>query len=179
MHIKNTYLDGIYEIENNIFTDYRGVFVKNFHDEIFKKHGLNTEFKESFYSVSKQNVLRGMHFQLPPHDHEKLIYVTHGQILDVVVDIRKESHTFGRYFEIELSAENARSLYVSKGYAHGFLTLSPSATVTYLTTTVHAPEHDTGIHWNSFSYNWMGITSPIVSNRDALFPDLNTFRPIE
>lgn len=176
MHIKNTYLDGIYEIENNIFTDYRGVFVKTFHDEILKKHGLNTEFKESFYSVSKQNVLRGMHFQLPPHDHEKLIYVTHGEILDVVVDIRKESHTFGRYFEIELSAENARSLYISKGYAHGFLTLSPSATVTYLTTTVHAPQSDIGIRWNSFGCHWCNIEHPILSSRDCEFPKLSEFK---
>ncbi|MEI8631931.1 dTDP-4-dehydrorhamnose 3,5-epimerase [Vibrio sp. PP-XX7] len=95
-----------------------------------------------------------MHFQIPPYDHAKLVYVTDGEILDVAVDIRKNSLTFGQYFSTVLSNENAKSLYIAKGFAHGFLTLSESATVVYMTTTVHAPKYDRGIRWDSFGFDW-------------------------
>jgi len=172
MIVKATQLDGVFEIENKVFEDHRGKFVKTFHEDAFKSHGLEYDFKESFYSVSKKNVLRGMHFQLPPHDHAKLVYVTDGEILDVAVDIRKNSPTFGEYFSTKLSSGNAKSLYMSKGFAHGFLTLSNSATVTYLTTTIHAPEHDSGIRWDSFGFDWWGCDNPIISNRDEAFEGL-------
>uniref|UniRef100_Q31EZ5 dTDP-4-dehydrorhamnose 3,5-epimerase n=1 Tax=Hydrogenovibrio crunogenus (strain DSM 25203 / XCL-2) TaxID=317025 RepID=Q31EZ5_HYDCU len=166
MIITPTPIDGVFEIENKVFEDFRGKFVKTFHEEVFRSHGLESNFKESFYSVSGKNVLRGMHFQLPPHDHAKLVYVTSGEILDVAVDIREESSTFGKYFATKLSAKNAKSLYMDKGFAHGFLTLSDFASVTYLTTSVHASEYDTGIHWNSFGFDWEGVEKPIVSERD-------------
>ncbi len=177
MIVKSTPLDGVFEIENKVFEDHRGKFVKTFHEDVFKSYGLECDFKESFYSVSKKNVLRGMHFQLPPHDHAKLVYVTDGEILDVAVDIRKESPTFGQYFSTKLSADNAKSLYMAKGFAHGFLTLSNSATVTYLTTTIHAPEHDSGIRWDSFGFDWHGyhIDTSLVSERDKSFKSLELF----
>lgn len=168
MNIIRTKLDSVFEIQNKKFEDERGVFIKTFHEDIFKEHGLETDFKESFFSISRKGVLRGMHFQLPPHDHAKLVYVTCGEILDVAVDIREGSFTYGQYFATILSQENAKSLYIGKGYAHGFLTLSESATVVYLTSTVHSPENDTGIHWDSFGFDW-GIKKPIVSERDATF----------
>ena len=171
MEILPTKLQGVYEIRNRIFEDRRGLFVKTFHWETFVQHGLETNFKESFYSVSKKKVLRGMHFQIPPHDHAKLVYVTYGEILDVAVDIQKGSPTFGQYFSIKLSNINAKLLYMAKGFAHGFLTLSESATVVYLITTVHAPDSDTGIRWDSFGFDW-GIRSPILSDRDSKFQRL-------
>ena len=172
MNITQTNLEGVFEIQNRKFEDQRGLFVKTLHEDVFKEAGLETDFKESFYSVSKEGVLRGMHFQLPPHDHAKLVYVTEGLILDVAVDIRKDSKTFGQYFATELSSENSNSLYMSKGFAHGFLTLSDSATVVYMTTTVHDPEHDAGLRWDSFGFDW-NIKEPIISDRD------NNFKPIE
>ncbi len=98
MKIKQTCLDGVYEIKYEKFEDHRGIFVKTFNAETFREYGLKSEFKESFYSVSKKNVLRGMHFQLAPHDHVKLVYVIDGKILDVVVDIRKGTSKFGSAF---------------------------------------------------------------------------------
>lgn len=175
MIVNPTPLDGVFEIENRVFEDFRGKFVKTFHEDVFKSHGLECDFRESFYSVSKKDVLRGMHFQLPPHDHAKLVYVTSGEILDVAVDVRKGSSTFGKYYATQLSAENAKSLYMGRGFAHGFLTLSDSASVTYLTTSVHAPEHDAGVLWNSFGFDWNGVVEPIVSERDAQFQVIREF----
>jgi dTDP-4-dehydrorhamnose 3,5-epimerase len=166
MDIISTNLDGVFEIQNRKFEDQRGLFVKTFHEDVFRDKGLETSFKESFYSVSKKGVLRGMHFQLPPDDHAKLVFVTDGEILDVAVDIRKDSSTFGQYFSTKLSSGNAKSLYMSKGFAHGFLTLSESATVVYMTTTVHTPKSDAGIRWDSFGFNW-GVTNPVISERDS------------
>jgi len=168
MKINKTPLEGIFEIENKNFEDNRGLFVKTFHANTFAEHGLETDFKESFYSVSKKNVLRGMHFQLTPHDHAKLVYVIDGEILDVVVDIRKKSSSYGQCFSTILSSINTRSIYIEKGFAHGFLTLSNSATVVYQTSTVHAPEYDSGIRWDSFGFDW-GVDKPIVSQRDEAF----------
>lgn len=171
MYIKPTYIDGIFEVENKKFEDQRGLFVKTFQAEMFEENGLQSDFKESFYSVSKKNVLRGMHYQLPPHDHAKLAYVTSGEILDVALDVRKCSPTFGKCFSTKLSSENAKSLYMAKGFAHGFLTLSESATVVYLTSTVHTPGSDAGIKWDSFGCVW-GVENPIISDRDKFFDKL-------
>lgn len=175
MIIKPTFLEGVFEVENKIFKDHRGLFVKTFQADVFKQYGLNYEFKESFFSVSKKDVLRGMHFQLPPNDHAKLVYVTHGEILDVAVDIRKESNTFGQFFSTRLSFDNANSLYMGKGFAHGFLTLSEFATVVYLITTEHAPKSDSGIKWDSFGFDW-GVDQPIVSLRDNDFLCLGKYK---
>lgn len=178
MRIVETILEGVYEIHNRKFEDNRGSFVKTFHEDVFREAGLETDFKESFYSVSKKGVLRGMHFQLPPHDHAKLVYVVDGEILDVAVDIRNESPTFGQYFSTILSNENVKSLYMSKGFAHGFLTLSNSATVVYQTTTVHAPASDSGIRWDSFGFDWerfFSINELVISERDCAFPSLFDF----
>jgi len=175
MIIKSTRLDGIFEIENKKLSDDRGVFIKTFHTDIFKEHNLQTDFKESFYSVSKKNVLRGMHFQLPPHDHAKLVYVVDGEILDVVVDVRKESSTFGQFYSTNLSSDNAKSLYIAKGFAHGFLTLSESATVIYSISTVYAPDFDEGIRWDSFGFDWE-VDAPVMSTRDVDFQGLKNLR---
>jgi len=174
MLIKKTALEGVFEIENKKFEDHRGLFVKTFHTDVFSESGLESDFKESFYSVSKKGVLRGMHFQLPPYDHAKLVYVTNGEILDVAVDIRKNSSTFGEFFSTNLSSKNVKSLYMAKGFAHGFLTMSDSATVVYLTSTIRSPEAESGIRWDSFGFDWLGVISPIISDRDSLLGELGS-----
>lgn len=166
-----TDLDGVFELQPQVFSDHRGTLTKPFHAEEFSRLGLASDFQETFYSVSKKNVLRGMHFQLPPHDHEKLVFVANGEVLDVAVDIRKNSRTFGKSHAVVLSAQKGNSLYLSKGFAHGFLTLSRSAVVIYQTTTVHTPSHDSGIKWDSFGFEWQ-VKNPIISEKDSLLPGI-------
>lgn len=167
-------IKGLYLIDNFTATDYRGVFVKTFHEELFKSICFDNKFRESYYSQSQKDVIRGMHFQLPPHDHEKLVFVSDGTILDVVLDLRKESETYLKYQSFILDAFG-KSVFIPKGCAHGFLTLSKSATVMYNVTTVYNSIADTGILWNSFGFNW-NIENPIISNRDQLFGKLPEFQ---
>ncbi len=164
----------LFLIKAKKFEDSRGKFVKTFHMDTLKQHGLNTAFKESYYSVSQKDVLRGMHFQTPPYEHEKLIYVPHGSILDVVLDIRKNSPTYGKFVAQKLSADNAHMFYIPKGCAHGFLSLENDTNVTYMQTTMYADNSDGGIKYNSFGFDW-GTDEAIMSDRDKSFVDLNDF----
>lgn len=172
--IEDTKLEGLKIVKLNVFHDHRGSFVKTFHENTFLSNGLETNFKECFYSMSKINVIRGMHFQIPPYDHSKLVFVPYGSIIDVVVDLRKKSPTFGMYFSIELSYENCLSIFIPSGFAHGFLTTSEQAVVVYSTSTVHNTNADSGIRWNSFEFDWE-VKDPIVSERDSNFLPLSDF----
>ncbi len=174
MVVKNTAFDDLFIITNKRFVDKRGDFLKTFNKDVFKENDLSVDFSESFYSISGKNVLRGMHFQSPPCDQNKFVYVTSGEVLDVVVDMRKESKTYGEHFSIILSDSNNNSLYIGKGFAHGYLTKSKSATMIYMTSSVHNASLDTGIKWDSFGFNW-GIGEPIVSDRDNNLKDLSQF----
>ena len=174
MKFTKTEIEGLYLIKPKILGDSRGKFVKIFHAETFDKHHLSYNFKESYYSTSQKNVLRGMHFQTPPHDHEKMVYVTNGAILDVVVDIRKNSPTYGNYVSQNLSAENGYAFYIPKGCAHGFLSLEDNTNVTYMQTSMYSPNNDGGINPQSFGFDW-GIETPITSDRDLTFPDFVDF----
>ncbi len=173
MKFENLGIEGCYLVKNFVAHDKRGTFVKTFHEEDFRSEGLQTEFKESYYSLSKKNVIRGMHFQTPPHEHDKLVYVTHGEILDVVLDIRKASKTFGQFISVHLTALSD-SIYIPKGCAHGFLTLSSEATVVYNVSTVYNPLADAGILWSSFGFDWQ-VKEPIVSDRDNSFESFEVF----
>lgn len=173
--IQSTKLAGLFIITTPIFKDNRGTFTKVFNNDVFAQHKLDTDFKESYYSISKKNVIRGMHFQLPPHDHSKLVFVPYGVITDVVLDIRKGSKTFGRYESFTLSQENGISLYISPGLAHGFKSEVDNSCITYLQTTTHSPEHDKGIKYDSFDMTWNTV-SPIISERDQTFPSLAIFK---
>lgn len=172
MNLHPLAIEGVFLLENFKAEDDRGFFVKTFHEETFKANGLQTHFKESYYSISVRNVIRGMHFQLPPHDHEKLVYVTDGEILDVVLDIRNASPTYGQFLTVTLT-EKSNSIYIPKGCAHGFLTISDRATVVYNVATVYQPTADAGIRWNSIGYDWQGINEPIISPRDWAFDSLS------
>jgi len=174
MKFHHTSLKGAYIIEPQPFEDQRGRFVKNYHRDSFESNGIEHDFSESFYSTSKKGVIRGMHFQRPPKDHAKLIYVTFGHILDVILDIRKASPTYGSFITIELSSENCKSLYVPKGFAHGFCSLCDDSTVVYLQNSMHSPEHDAGIRFDSFGVKWT-VSNPILSQRDQSFPLLKDF----
>jgi dTDP-4-dehydrorhamnose 3,5-epimerase len=148
--------------------------VKTYHASTFANLGFRFQPAEEFYSVSRKNVLRGMHFHMPPYDHEKLVYCISGRVLDVLLDLRLDSATFGRYTSAELSAENRLQYLIPKGIAHGFYTLSENSIMIYKTSTLHVPSHDSGILWNSFGFNW-GFETPIVSERDAKLPAMDKF----
>lgn len=173
MNCVNTDLDGLYIIENFFANDLRGEFVKDFNEELFLSNGLCVCFKEMYHSKSYKNVIRGMHFQIPPHEHTKLVNVVQGSILDVVIDLRADSKTKGQFRVFELNDQNHKSLYIPKGFAHGFLSLEDNTIVSYKVTSVYNQISDCGLRYDSFGYDWMGIKNPVVSDRDLEFASLN------
>lgn len=170
--IHKTAISGVYEIDLFHAGDERGMFVKPYHADTLEKWGLPSSFKESFYSTNNKGVVRGMHFQYPPHDHYKLVYCTSGRLLDVILDIRKDSPTYGKVAEIELSGENFKAAFIPIGMAHGFAVLEDHTTMVYLTSTVHAPQSDAGVRFDSFGYQWP-FKQPTQSDRDKAFPTLS------
>ena len=168
MIIKETFIKGLFVIDYNSFTDARGEFVKTIHSATFAAKGLSCDFEESFFSVSNKGVIRGMHFQVPPDDHDKLVYVVSGKVLDVVLDIRTESATYGQYFQIELTGEQRQGLYIGKGLAHGFLAMVDHSVMEYHTTTPYSAANEKGIHYGSIGFNWP-VSDPVISDRDKGF----------
>lgn len=166
-----TSLPGVFEIDMFHSSDTRGTFVKPYHKDTLDAHGLVSEFRESFYSTNKKGVIRGMHFQYPPHEHAKIVYCTSGKLIDVILDLRKGSPTFGKWAHVELSGHNYKAVYLPVGVAHGFCVLEDNTTMVYLTSTVHAPMSDAGVLYNSFGYSWP-VENPVVSERDLAFPAL-------
>ena len=167
-------LPGVKVLRPVIFEDNRGCFVKTFHEGQLAAFGIHFSIREEFFSTSAENVLRGMHFQLPPHAHQKLIYCIQGRVMDVLLDIRKMSKTFGKVATINLSSTNQHLVYVPIGVAHGFLSLENGSSLVYKTDSAHVPNYDTGIRWNSFGF-YCGVADPIVSARDAAFPAMVDF----
>lgn len=174
LKLLETKINGLKILEPRVFEDSRGKFIKTFNDAFFKEHGLEIQIKESYYSISHKDVLRGMHFQIPPHDHLKLVYVPYGKIIDVVLDIRRNSPTYGEIFDIELSSENSKIIIIPKGLAHGFKSLEDNTNVTYMQTSGYAPECDEGIRFDSFGYDW-GLIDAKMSERDLDFKGFDTF----
>jgi dTDP-4-dehydrorhamnose 3,5-epimerase len=166
---------GLLVLQPRLFADHRGVFVKTFHDTRFRELGMAFQPREEFFSTSANHVLRGMHFQLPPAAHAKLVYCLHGRVLDVVLDLRRKSATYGRVFARELNAVSRELLFVPVGFAHGFLSLTDDSLMVYKTDAVHSPAHDTGIAWNSFGFDWP-VAKPIISERDSKFPAWPAFQ---
>lgn len=169
MKIEETYIQGLKLIYLKEFEDLRGAFIKVFNEKFFAKNGLETKFMESYYSISAKNVIRGMHFQIPPEEHTKMVYLNQGSILDVILDIRKNSATFGKYLKIEINKNNPVLVYIPVGCAHGFLSLQDNTMVTYLQSSCYNSDYDKGVKYDSFGMDWK-IDRPILSNRDLQFP---------
>jgi dTDP-4-dehydrorhamnose 3,5-epimerase len=175
VQINPTQIPGCYQLTPTVFQDQRGSFVKTFHEQVFAEHHLQTNFAEEYYSVSHQGVLRGLHFQLPPQAHTKLVYCVQGQVMDVVVDLRVGSPTYLQTEIFDLSAEKANLIYIPAGLAHGFYVTSAIAIMIYKVTTVYSAADDTGILWNSAGIAWTD-PNPIVSQRDSELQPLSDFK---
>lgn len=171
--LRETGLAGCYEILPRRISDARGIFIKTFHAPAFRELGLEAGFVEEYYTTSRHGVLRGLHFQIPPADHAKLVYCIAGSVLDAVVDLRTDSGSYGKHVTLELSDSRHNILFIPRGFAHGFFALS-DCTMVYKVTSVHSPEHDRGIRWDSAGIAWPGI-EPIVSDRDRTFARLAEF----
>ncbi len=165
---------GLCVLQPRLFEDQRGTFVKTYHQGLFADLGISFTPREEFYSISHRGVLRGMHFQLPPAAHSKLVYCTRGRVLDVVVDLRRGSPAFQQTFSRELSGAAPELVFIPVGFAHGFLSLEDNSLMYYATDHGHSPQHDAGIAWNSFGFDWP-IMQPLLSQRDQKFQGFNDF----
>ena len=158
-------------IEPRVFEDTRGFFFESFREDVFKKEtSLNVSFVQDNHSKSSQGVLRGLHYQLPPHAQGKLVRVIQGEVLDVAVDIRESSPTCGQYVAEILSSDNKKQLYIPEGFAHGFLTLSDTSEFLYKTTDFYHPDSERCILWNDVALNieWPKDLNIQVSPKDLL-----------
>jgi dTDP-4-dehydrorhamnose 3,5-epimerase len=176
MEIRNTDFDGLLVIKPKIFGDQRGYFFESYNKKVFADAGIHHHFVQDNQSKSLYGVIRGLHYQIEPYAQTKLVRVISGTILDVVVDIRQGSPTFGKHFAIELSSENNLQLLVPKGFAHGFSVLSENAIVFYKTDYFYTPAAERGIIYNdkSLAIDW-GIkpSDMLVSERDAKLPEFS------
>lgn len=169
-----TAIPGCFELQPNIRLDPRGSFVKTFHEGCFRDLGLCTQWAEHYYTISKQGVLRGMHFQVPPHDHVKLVYCIQGEVMDVALDLRRGSPTYGHHVCLNLSSTNGKMIYLESGLAHGFFTLSPSSTMVYCVSSTYQPGYDSGVRWDTAGIQWPS-ENPLVSERDRNLIALESF----
>ena len=171
-----TPIQGLLVLQPNVFEDERGHFFESWSKQEFKNIGLDLDFVQDNQSLSQKGVLRGLHFQNPPFSQGKLVRVIKGSALDVAVDIRKESSTYGQHFSIELNEDNKTMFWLPPGFAHGFVTLENDTILTYKCTRAYNKEAEGALLWcdNNLKINW-GIDSPIVSEKDQAAPNFSNF----
>jgi dTDP-4-dehydrorhamnose 3,5-epimerase len=177
MIFRETPLKGAYIVELEPIRDERGFFARSFCIEEFTEHGLNPNLVQCSVSFNeRKGTLRGMHYQVPPHEESKLVRCTRGAIFDVVVDLRPDSPTFKGSFGTELTAENHKSLYVPEGFAHGFQTLEDETEVLYKMSVLYRPESAQGVRYDdpAFGIEWPLPHSIIISPKDAMHEDFNS-----
>ena len=171
MQISKFEIEGLLLIEPRLFQDERGFFFESYNATKYAEIlGEATNFVQDNISVSKKNVLRGLHFQEYPYSQGKLVTVLQGKVLDVAVDIRKNSKTFGQFQSVELSSDNKCQFWIPPGFAHGFLTLEDNTLFSYKCTNFYSPEHEKTIKWNDLilAIDWQNISNPILSEKDEL-----------
>ena len=177
MEVKKTKINGVFLIKPQVFNDNRGHFFESFNSKKFNEAtGLDVQFVQDNQSLSGKNVLRGLHFQHPPFAQAKLVSVIKGEVLDVVVDIRKESYTYGEYIAENLNEENHHQLFIPEGMAHGFLTLKDDTIFSYKCSNYYYKGSEDGIIWNdsNLKIDWK-IKNPLVSEKDQLAQNFTSF----
>ena len=179
MKFIKTDIPGLVVIAPTVFGDARGYFLESYNKKAFEENIGSVNFVQDNESKSSKGVLRGLHFQKPPFDQAKLVRCVEGEVLDVAVDIRKNSPTFGSHISVILSGDNKRQVFIPRGFAHGFVVLSESAIFSYKVDNWYAPEYEAGIHWNDNKLNihW-GIDQKevVVSEKDAKLPKFSEFQ---
>lgn len=178
MKIIKTFIEDLLIIEPQLYKDERGFFYESYNKKKLDKN-INTEFVQDNESKSFKGVIRGLHYQRPPHTQTKLVRCVNGNILDIAVDLRKNSKTYGSFFSIELSSENNKQILIPKGFAHGFQILSNSAIVSYKVDKYYNSDSESGIIWNDMdlSIGWNYDIKPILSKKDLnldLFKNLKS-----
>ena len=171
MIIKETGIQGLVEIIPTVFPDNRGWFFEFYKQDVLRDHGIPTYFPQENISCSKKGVIRGLHFQRPPYQQGKLVSVIKGRVLDVALDLRRDSATFGQLYYCELDGDRHNMLMVPEGFAHGFASLEDDTVFYYKCTNVYSKQHEAGIVWNDpeLKINWQ-VTDPIVSDKDMQLP---------
>jgi dTDP-4-dehydrorhamnose 3,5-epimerase len=175
MQINERNIHGVFEIILKSLEDERGFFMRTYSKEIFENYGIDRNWLHENHSLSKKKgIIRGLHFQFPPYTETKLVRCIRGAIFDVFVDVRKNSQTLGQWDYIELSEDNKKMIYIPRGFAHGFCTLTDNCGVVYKVDNVYHPEAEGGIVWNDATLNipWP-VDNPILSEKDA---KLRTFK---
>ena len=173
MNVIKTAIPDVLIFEPKVFGDERGFFFESFNHKLFEEAvGHSVTFVQDNHSKSSKGVLRGLHYQLPPHAQGKLVRCVAGEVFDVAVDIRKNSPTFGQWVGVRLSGENKRQLWIPEGFAHGFLTLSDTAEFLYKTTSYYNQQSERGIIWDDpeLNINWNEIIFPMLSEKDKAMP---------
>lgn len=177
MNIDPTSLPGVVVLTPRRFGDERGWFSETWNRNALEKAGIEVDFVQDNHSFSAETgTLRGMHYQAPPHAQDKLVRCTRGAIWDVVVDVRIGSPYYGRWYGVELTAENGKQLFVPKGFLHGFITRAPDTEVQYKVTDVYAPDCDGSVRWDSCGVDWpLDVAAPVLSDKDKVAPLLAYF----
>jgi dTDP-4-dehydrorhamnose 3,5-epimerase len=165
MEFKKTKLEGVIEIIPNLFEDDRGYFFESYNKELFIENGIDVDFVQDNQSMSSKGTLRGLHFQKPPYEQDKLVSVVRGSVMDVVVDLREDSPTYGQFETFELDSEKKNMVFVPKGFAHGFVSHEDNTIFTYKCSNFYNKESEGGIHYDSLNIDW-GYENPIVSEKD-------------
>lgn len=181
MNFIRTAIPDVILIEPVVFEDARGGFLETYRLDEFKTHGIADEFVQDNHSISKRGVLRGLHFQTPPHAQSKLVRVTKGEAFDVVVDLRPKSPSYGKHVTTILSVSNRRMLYVPVGFAHGFLALADDTEFLYKVSTFHSPSDEHGLAWDdpNLGIAWPAAAAPYaLSDKDRRYPHLKDLQPI-
>ena len=181
MDFIKTKLAGSFLIEPKTFEDQRGFFLESYSKKIFEENGINDDFIQDNHSLSvEKGVLRGLHFQLSPNAQSKLVRVVAGSGFDVIVDLRKDSKTFGQWQGFELSAKNKKMLYVPRGFAHAFCTLEENTEFVYKVDNFYAPESDSGIIWNdrTLAIDWPIEGEPVISEKDGKLQTFEEFKAL-
>ncbi len=176
MQVHEVGIPGLLLVEPDVFEDDRGYFFESFNEKKFARHGISVHFVQDNQSRSVKGVIRGLHYQLEPHSQAKLIRVLEGRVLDVAVDIRANSPTYGSWHSVELSAENRKQLFIPKGFAHGFAVLSSNATVFYKCDRFYNPGSERGIIFNDsfLEIDWqVKSADAIISGKDSSLPSFN------
>lgn len=176
MEIVKTSIEGLVIIQPKVFEDERGYFMESYKESFIKENFPDIHFIQDNESKSSYGVLRGLHFQKPPFEQTKLVRVIEGEVLDVAVDLRKESPTYGKWESLILSGLNKKQLLIPKGFAHGFIVLSNYAVFAYKVDNIYAPEYDSGIYYNdpSLGIDWqLKEEDIIVSDKDRILNNFN------